>query len=423
MKLVENMSMKRIYIIKINKLNVLFTLLICVGMIFFALYYYKNQYTTCSTSIDTNAEYVVFAMNDLGMHCMQNDYSAFMILPPANTLKVQVFKKGTEKAELINNGIEIKYEAINNTTSADKSNFWDFAADYGYHVEPNVGITGNQLSGFMQLSSDKKYYEATAIPITPYNDGSTVMNPYQTAKVTVYDKASKKVIATCESVVLPVSDELDCNVCHGNSNTNLAILTSHDKLSGTQLVADLANNIRHKCSECHQDNILGEKGKEGIKPLSEAMHGFHSTKMEMTDIDPKCNSCHPGPITRCNRGAMAAAGLTCDDSNCHGSMANVAESQKEGRKAWLQEPDCGNCHGANYASNPSTLYRNSYLINNSVPGMNNLIQCISCHNSPHSEWTSTLPIDNKIPLSLQGTDLYINKCSVCHEGEGIIHNK
>ena len=43
------------------------------------------------------ARYAVFAVNDLGMHCYQRSYAGFMILPPANNLKVQIFRKETTR--------------------------------------------------------------------------------------------------------------------------------------------------------------------------------------------------------------------------------------------------------------------------------------------------------------------------------------
>ncbi len=381
-----------------------------------------NVSTIATTSSD---EYVILAANDHGMHCIQHDYSTFLLLPPANNLRVQVFKKGGRNgATLIKSGITIKYEIIDNTTSSNKLNFWKYAKDYGYNVADDVGITGNKLSGEMVLSSDKKYYEATAIPVTPYNDSDPKkFNAYQLAKITVLDKKTNKPIALSDSVVVPVSDEMMCSACHGETDTDLSILKSHDQLSGTTLVQDFKNNIRHKCADCHKDNALDEKGKEGVKPLSEAMHGFHQSKMELTNIQPKCSVCHPGPNTQCNRGVMKKAGITCDNSKCHGTMGNVAATQKNGREAWLQEPDCGNCHGQEYASNPNTLYKNSYLQNAPGEEMNDKIRCQSCHNSTHAEWPSTLPIDNALPQSLLGYASYIDKCTVCHEGEGKVHTK
>lgn len=365
--------------------------------------------------------YTILAMNDLGMHCIQRDYSAYLLLPPANTLKVQVIQKGTHEARLVSAGIRVTYEIIDNTTSDDKTNFWKYAKDYGFDAAPNVGITGNGLSGEFALSADGKYYEAAAIPVTPYNDGSDQLNPYQLARIRVMDARTGAVLAETSNVVVPVSDEMNCGSCHGQTNTDLAILTTHDKLSGTSLVKSLENGERYKCGQCHRDNALGLPGKADVPPLSQAMHGFHADKMDSVSTSPVCYTCHPGPITKCYRGQMAKEGVTCGSDECHGDMTNVAKTQAEGRQAWLEEPDCGKCHGEKYAVNAGQLYRNSYLRNAPGEGMNDLILCASCHNSPHGEWVSEQPKDNLLPHSLLGYDSFIDKCTVCHEGEGRVH--
>jgi hypothetical protein len=365
--------------------------------------------------------YTILAMNDIGMHCYDTDFSSFLLLPPYNTLKAQVFKKGTGTAELVNKNIEVTYEIVDNTTSADKTNFWEYAKDYGYNVPPNIGITGNGLKGQFKLSADGKYYEATGIPLTPYNDGSTVRNPYQLVHISVKDKNTGKLLAEIDNVVAPVSNEMKCSICHGETGTDLNILKAHDELSGTHLVLDLMAGSRHKCSDCHKDNILGQPGKIDVKPLSQAIHGFHADKMTLSNISPKCYSCHPGPETQCYRGIMYSAGVNCVNSKCHGDMANVAKTQANGRQAWLEEPNCSNCHGAAYAVNLNTLYRNSYLQNSPCIEMNNLILCESCHNSPHAEWKSANAKDNLLPIKLLGYASYINKCTVCHQGSGKIH--
>ena len=70
------------------------------------------------------AKYAVFAVNDLGMHCYQRSYAGFMILPPANNLKVQVFRKGAEEARPVTSGIRVSYVVLGNTKSANKTDFW-----------------------------------------------------------------------------------------------------------------------------------------------------------------------------------------------------------------------------------------------------------------------------------------------------------
>jgi hypothetical protein len=365
--------------------------------------------------------YTILAMNDIGMHCIQPDYSGFLLLPPANTLKVQVIQKGTRDARLVSSGIRVTYEMVDNTTSDGKTNFWKYAKDYGYDVAPNVGITGNGLKGEFTLSADGKYYEAAAIPVTPYNDGNSQLNPYQLAHIRVLDARTGEVLAEASSVVVPVSDEMDCGICHGQTNTDFAILTAHDKLSGTSLVKNLQNGQRYKCGQCHKDNALGLPGKPDVLPLSQAIHSFHADKMAAVSVSPLCYSCHPGPVSQCYRGQMALADVSCDSDKCHGDMTNIAQTQAEGRQAWLDEPDCSGCHGEKYAVNPGLLYRNSYLLNSPGEEMNGLILCESCHNSPHAEWVSAQAKDNLLPHSLLGYDSFIDKCTVCHEGEGKVH--
>lgn len=118
---------------------------------------------------------------------------------------------------------------------------------------------------------------------------------------------------------------------------------------------------------------------------------------------------------------MYAVGISCVNSKCHGDMLNVAKTQANGRQAWLQEPNCSNCHGDKYSVNAGQLYRNSYLVNNANAEMNNFILCESCHNSPHAEWKSTNPKDNLLPMNYLVYPNFINQCIVCHKGTGKIH--
>jgi len=416
------LMVKNFHTIVIKRKYLLFTfacLLASLGLvIFFIDHFTKSEHTYLP---EHNSDYVILAANDTGMRCYQQDFSSYLLLPPGNTLKAQVFRKEGDEAELINSGIKVSYRLIDNTSSADKINFWQYAKDYGFDLQPNIGITGNGLSGEMKLSKDGNYYEVTAIPVTPYNDGSTELNPYQLATITVADISTGEELATVDNVVVPVSNEMECSICHGASDTDLNILKVHDELSGTNLVADLEKGKRYKCSDCHRDDISEEAGMPGELSLSQAMHGFHADEMTQSNIEPQCYSCHPGPVSQCYRGVMYANGVSCQDTRCHGDMANVAQTQAEGRQAWLQEADCGNCHGDKYKVNPGQLYRNSYLINNANPEMNGIILCESCHNSPHAEWPSTNPKDNLLPGQLLGYPSFIDQCTVCHEGTGTIH--
>jgi len=86
------------------------------------------------------------------------------------------------------------------------------------------------------------HFEAKGIPVLPYND-NMVWNPYQIAVINIKN-SSGKVLATTQ-VVLPVSDELNCQKCHASGgvaavgiNTGTLegnILTLHDRITGRTL--------------------------------------------------------------------------------------------------------------------------------------------------------------------------------------------
>ena len=363
----------------------------------------------------TGMQYVIFAWNDLGMHCDQDDYSYFGVLPPFNTLHVQVFQRGGESARLMRSGITVSYSFPKKTNSALHTNFWAYAPQFGWNVPTNVGITGTPLSGNMSLASNGLTWEAEGIPITPYDDDGT-WDPYGTAVITVKD-TSGRVLQTV-NVVAPVSTEMMCSNCHGTNNPQLDILQRHDAHNGTSFVAEQSNGTVHLCSECHSDNALGMPGKPGIPSLSLAMHSFHKDKMDYTtqasNTSPGCYNCHPGTKTQCLRGIMARAGKSCED--CHGDIAEVAGSVQNGRQPWLQEPKCADCHDAQHAENSNTLYRNSLWMNSPGGDMNGMVYCEACHNSPHSELTTTVAADAGISQKFQGDSYWIWNCGVCHGG-------
>jgi hypothetical protein len=361
-----------------------------------------------------NMDYIILAWNDLGMHCAQDDYSYFLILPPFNTLHVQVAQRG---GGIVTSGITVRYAFPKKTNAALHTNFWTYASKYGWNVAANVGITGTPLAGDMTLDANGLGFVATGIPITPYDDDG-IWDPYGQAVITLVDSATGTVLQTA-TVVAPVSTEMNCSNCHGITNPYLNILQAHDRLNGTTLVDDQAAGVLHLCAECHADNALGLAGKPGVKNLSLAMHGWHKDKMNVSadPNTPTCYNCHPGPSTKCLRGQMAHAGQSCQD--CHGDMSGMTARLQAGRQPWFEEPRCADCHGAQYAENPNTLYRNSVFMNspdteNNPSLMDGKIYCEACHNSTHAEFRSTNPADGSIPQQLQGDDYWIWNCYVCH---------
>jgi len=233
-------------------------------------------------------------------------------------------------------------------------------------LAPNVGLTGNGLSGTMTPSGDNDWL-ASGIPITPLTDAG-VEDPYQLATIAV-DRAGTKIAQT--RAVVPVSWEINCNLCHNTDgiSTDTDILRAHDRLHGTTL----ENEKPVLCARCHADNALGAAGTAGVSNLSGAMHGAHAARMSVLTLDNECYACHPGAQTKCLRDVHFAGGMTCKD--CHTSMAAVADPA---RQPWIDEPRCDGCHtraGFQFEQ-ANTRYRDS-------KGHGN-VHCAACHGAPHA---------------------------------------
>ena len=365
--------------------------------------------------------YKLIGWNDLGMHCMGPNYANMSILPPYNTLWAQLILQGPTP-QIVTSGITIEYSIENNTYSVGKTNFWTYAYKlFGVSLPPNVGLAGKGMAGTMDAAGD--HFVAAGIPLTAFYDGVSPVPanwaPYQIARLVAKDSATGQVLAETRTVA-PVSEEMNCNACHadgmqegiatGNVETN--ILTLHDKEEGTALMSKRPV----LCQSCHGDNALGVPGNPNLPNLSLAMHNKHKVESgaalpsaDKENLGPSvvtsgtnnCYLCHPGVKTQCLRDVMYQKGMTC--IGCHGTTADVANPA---RRPWIDLPRCESCHGAQYAENPNTLFRNS-------TGHGGLY-CEACHGSPHAILPSTQPKDNIQNIALQGYAGTLSDCRVCH---------
>lgn len=340
-----------------------------------------------------SGNYTILAWNDLGMHCMDADYSVFSILPPYNVLLAQVIKKGKEPDKLKDtDGITVVYEsAVDpdtgsiNTFGYGKNNFWQYSKPlYGADLFPDVGLAGKMTPSTtpetLDYMSDWSWFKAEGIPLIPIDDNYN-KNFYPLVKVTAKDTNGAVLAETY--TVLPVSDEMTCIQCHGSNSVsqdakpangweNIAdaekdyrfnILKLHDdkhNISGylnglatkgyvyqTSLYQTAKSGTPILCSACHISNALPGSGVTGIKPLTMAVHSKHSsvkdpsTKLALDDVSNRntCYKCHPGQETQCLRGAMGSASIQCQD--CHGGMQNVGSATRNG---WFDQPNCQACH-------------------------------------------------------------------------------
>ncbi len=382
--------------------------------------------------------YVVFAYNDLGMHCMNPDFSEMCILPPFNNLRAQVIKRDSSP-NIVTGDVKVRYSIPGNTVSSTKTDFWQFAPQlFGVQLPLDIGLTGNGMAGRMARPSNNGHWEASGIPITPLDD-QFQNNPFQLANVQVTDEVGRSLAETV--AVVPVSWEISCNFCHDTPGISVAtdILRKHDKRYNTTL----EHQKPVLCAGCHADPALGTAGAPGVSMFSHAMHGSHAERMTVQEVlntsdrffaaldglDPDtaaqlmaerkkveeagiytmksnaCYSCHPGTNTECQRDLHLPKGITCVE--CHGGMNAVADVS---RTPWISEPTCAGCHTK---LNPDFEYEESGKLFKDSRGHGN-IECATCHGSPHAMGPATTFEDNLQAVLLQGKAGPISKCTVCH---------
>ncbi|BDQ34764.1 cytochrome ubiquinol oxidase subunit I [Pseudodesulfovibrio portus] len=415
-------------------------------------------------------EYVLLSWNNLGMHCISDSYSEWVLLPPANDIWAQLVKRG-DKPEVITEGVKLSYFVEKGFENpAATSEFWqNVESIFGARPPDNVGLSGNGMTGEMHHKEGLKAFEASLIPVEPYPAGEGY-NPFPVFTVQAHDIATGKLLAETKTVA-PTATEMGCKNCHGGpwKVDNLAgiskvtghdVLMSHDRLSNTELAAAADAGKPMLCQGCHPDPVLGAKGKPGLLNLPAAVHGLHANFL--TDRGSEaCAYCHPnrpdGP-TQCLRGTHGQADIGC--VRCHGYLEDHALSLLKLEKAngkpgadrlmahlkprtvasvdavnprlpWMQEPDCSTCH-TKWGTLPDKVKSNGYntwteggnVLYRNSPSKTGSIMCIACHNSPHANYPAVNKHgknrDNIAPLQYQGNTRAIgadNNCTVCHTGK------
>jgi hypothetical protein len=346
------------------------------------------SYTVSSSTSSSTTGTRLFAWNDLGMHCMDTDYSVFTLLPPFNDLNAQLMVNG----KLVSSGYTLEYQSVSDPTGSvntysvgptKKTNFWDNVLGlFGVSLAPNKGMTGNPTASGtpapLVWNAVENWFEATGIPITPTDDAGN-FNPYPMVKVTAKNGSGQVIAST--NTVLPVSTEMNCKVCHasvtGSSaatpsggwvNTvttpterdwRLNVLRLHDQKNqglsysalltqkgyGASLESSVVNSAKPIfCDTCHNSNALaiwGLKGEPSVSNMSAAMHTRHAN---VTDPESgktlgspdstrdACYSCHPGKDTKCLRGAMgnpvdSGGKHVMECQSCHGGMSVVGSAK------------------------------------------------------------------------------------------------
>ena len=362
------------------------------------------------------AHWTLIGWNNLGMHCMDDDYAVFSILPPYNTVNAQLIDNTGKLVLSLPAGLTVTYEAVAdpsgsiNKSSIGKTNFWEHSFSlFGVNLPLDTGLGGTMMPGltntpqvmtFAPTGAPANSFQALGVPLTPIDDVG-LTNTYPLFKLVARDAAKNLLAQT--SVVLPVSSELNCSTCHASGtgqadakpspdwvydpdpkhDFRLNVLKLHDQknVSNPDYTAALAlfgyrstglydsvvlDGKSILCATCHQSEALGTGGAPNTPQLTTSIHSTHANVIDpssgkiMDDSTNRtsCYQCHPGSTTRCLRGAMGAAVSTVDGSmlmqcqSCHGSMSTVGAATRTG---WLNEPNCQACHTGDAVSNSGQI--------------------------------------------------------------------
>ncbi|HEV2435194.1 MAG TPA: PKD domain-containing protein [Verrucomicrobiae bacterium] len=340
------------------------------------------------TSCGANAQ--VLGWNNLGMHCIDSDYSVFSILPPYNTIEAQLIVGGLL---VTNGGYTVTYQAVAdptgsfNSTSAGKGNFYSFVFPlYGANLPVDAGLltwgmpglnntpqgmlfeqTNTPVPPLPGVTTPVNWWRAEGIPLSPYDDALR-KNPYPLMLLVARD-AGNNILAT-NQIVLPISDEMDCRACHASGTQTpaeplagwvwdglperdfrLNILRLHDERQFSQFPGlyqaalaargfnpqGLYRNVTADgkpvlCAACHADvalNILNSYSN--IPPFTASMHGFHGHVMDPASNTTLDNLANRSACYRCHPGSMTRC--------LRGAMGGAIAADGS------MEMQCQSCHG------------------------------------------------------------------------------
>jgi len=414
----------------------------------------------------TGGDYKVLAWNDLGMHCACPGAETFLILPPFNTIRAQVFKYGANDPVVVSSGVNVSYQMIDNNendnylinTDPYYKNIIAFSPKMFPGYQPVVSgkivsISGLGLAGNMSYNSTPMAWEAVGIPafpvptgtsgdvmLDPFSTTNAKRNPYLTAQVKVTDTAGT-VLATTNTVV-PVafggccSCHLNLAAANGYTKDPRGSFNYMGKLHATK--ASTGRTVSKidfsfidpdgdavggpiRCSWCHWDPAMGESSAPGLAnvwPNYTIMPGATFTKADVkvsqysfSDVLHKFHSQSPVVLSNYDPN-IARNCYDCHPGNMSGDSFNCYRGAMKSASIW-----CVDCHG--------DLNQRASLGQLTQPWQQSTLP--TC-NAPSTGVTSAFPCHNAITYPTPGTwdnglfGKFINSrghkgsvlCSTCH---------
>jgi hypothetical protein len=372
--------------------------------------------------------YAVIGWNDLGMHCMDDDFSIFTTLPPYQTLWAQVVVKGAEPhlltpSEAAAQGLSLRYSFPANTSQTFlggprvgqwKSNYYDYAAllfgshPANLHVAPDgLGLTGLGLAGsmvpdavhatmeydpashgFVSTGKTINAWVAEGIPLTPFQDDGS-LEEYQLAQIDLVDGSGRVLAST--TPVAPISSEMHCSNCHGNggvggfNNSRTTIRTP----AGGSVDVPAAQEYRLNILQLHDQRF----GRQYGGTIYDASFGLRRQRRGLYDLAVSgqpilCAACHESngyPVTTGvalarEAGVRRPAQVPAYSNAIHGAHASVTN-------------DCYQCHPGE-----ATQCLRGAMVDNGA------MWCTDCHGSMSDVAAKSAPWFDE------------PSCGTCHTG-------
>ncbi|KPA16971.1 cytochrome C [Candidatus Magnetomorum sp. HK-1] len=383
--------------------------------------------THCVPSFNKKTDqYVLLSWPNKGMHLYSDCEKSFQLGLSKGTIHAQLILRN-ETPEHISEDIEMIYRS-------KKQN----------------------VEGLMNYDDMAMAFVAKNVPLSEF-DSEKDYNPYPIFTIEARRVETKEIIAKTQ-VVVAVSSNMGCKNCHGgpwknNESSGISkqtardILKTHDRISGTDLVASAQKGKAQTCADCHKS------ASSNILNLSSSMHGFHANYISNPSADT-CIKCHASfnNNSLCLRGRHAEFGLSC--VSCHGSLTDHAlgllaheiqngkisakryikhltpsyvasKNEIKPRKPWVHEPDCTGCHVNYEKPEPDISGFNRWTTNADNLFRNQMgdagIRCTACHGAPHALYPTKNIFDqnrdNIQPLQYQMLSIPIGGnelCSTCH---------
>jgi hypothetical protein len=432
------------------------------------------------TSTTSSGNVTVLASNDLGMHCVCPSFDYITVLPPFNTLRAQVFVKGSGGPNISTN-YRVTYSVLENTDDILKADpYYQNWLKNAPKLFPGFnpiraadgriqGLKGATLSGDMTPNTNG-FYEVVGVPIYPVvtNSAQDVMtdplggpnrDPYLTWVVNVLDSTGKVVAATQNTAPTAFGGCCGCHLklaqsygyanptsadsfkvmgmLHGQNSSGIDL--SYLDTDGDGVMGPI------RCSSCHVDPAMGESVAPGLPAgykilpgatftssqvrtsqytFSDVLHRFHAQdSVVLSSYDPNiaknCYDCHPGNGVNCYRDTHTTKSISGHSiwcTDCHGDL-NQRIAQGQLQQPW-NIATLPKCATCHGNYGESSSYSFTNLFGAFLGSRINMGLCSSCHGSPHGLSPSNLANDNVQNINLQNDPRAIGKCDICHTNEG-----